>query len=277
VVDESLLNLTAVGGPGILIPPGIAAPPIVMGSHDNVDGFNCQPFDLNADGLTDKGLYFSVNPDEAAVLGLSAADIFLVNPAGVGGVFAPAPQLGLDMMGLNIDDVDALVIYDFGIQGQLDPGVDSALFSLSFGSASLPGVPGGPQIGPGDIFYTDFNGSFALFASATEVGLFPSPFYPQQPGDNIDSLEVVCPGDANLDGWVNVGDLGILGANYNTPGAGWLTADFNGNGIVNVGDLGILGANYGGGTGGLPTSTPEPATMGLLVLGGLAVLRRRRS
>jgi hypothetical protein len=38
---------------------------------------------------------------------------------------------------------------------------------------------------------------------------------------------------------------------------------------VNVGDLGILGAHYG-------EHMPEPATIGLLVLGGLAVLRRRR-
>jgi hypothetical protein len=59
------------------------------------------------------------------------------------------------------------------------------------------------------------------------------------------------PGDANLDGLVNVGDLGILGANYGTgDGKTWSQADFNGDRIVNVADLGILGANYGKGSGG---------------------------
>jgi hypothetical protein len=52
-------------------------------------------------------------------------------------------------------------------------------------------------------------------------------------------------GDANLDGYVDVGDLGILAANYGmTSGATWLVGDFNGDGAVNVGDLGILTANY---------------------------------
>jgi hypothetical protein len=65
------------------------------------------------------------------------------------------------------------------------------------------------------------------------------------------------PGDANGDGGVNVGDLGILGEYYAMSGNWWeLPADMNADGWVNVGDLGILGENYnasltppGGGTG----------------------------
>jgi hypothetical protein len=54
------------------------------------------------------------------------------------------------------------------------------------------------------------------------------------------------PGDANGDGKVDVGDLGILAANYGlTAGATWAKGDFNGDGKVDVGDLGILAANYG--------------------------------
>ena len=61
------------------------------------------------------------------------------------------------------------------------------------------------------------------------------------------------PGDANEDGVVNVGDLGILAANYGrdlqaqgVPQAQWWgLGDFNEDGMVNVGDLGILAANYG--------------------------------
>jgi hypothetical protein len=55
----------------------------------------------------------------------------------------------------------------------------------------------------------------------------------------------VIPGDANLDGSVDVGDLGILAANYGiTSGATWEMGDFNGDGAVDVGDLGILSAHY---------------------------------
>jgi hypothetical protein len=58
-------------------------------------------------------------------------------------------------------------------------------------------------------------------------------------------------GDANVDGRVDVGDLGILAANYGkTSGATWSQGDFNGDGKVDVGDLGILAANYGLGTSG---------------------------
>ena len=53
------------------------------------------------------------------------------------------------------------------------------------------------------------------------------------------------PGDANCDGAVNVGDLGILAANYGSSNKTWSQGDFNDDGSVNVGDLGILAANYG--------------------------------
>ena len=79
-------------------------------------------------------------------------------------------------------------------------------------------------------------------------------------------------GDANLDGAVDLLDLGILGDNYNAAG-GWAQGDFNGDGIVTLLDLGILGDYYGS---EIPSGVPEPATMALLAMGGLAILRRRR-
>jgi hypothetical protein len=47
---------------------------------------------------------------------------------------------------------------------------------------------------------------------------------------------------------VDVGDLGILAANYGGSSKGWAQGDFNGDGLVDVGDLGILAANYGTGS-----------------------------
>ena len=53
------------------------------------------------------------------------------------------------------------------------------------------------------------------------------------------------PGDANLDGRVDVLDLAILAANYRKDvTGGWLQADFNNDGVVDVEDLALLAANY---------------------------------
>jgi hypothetical protein len=44
---------------------------------------------------------------------------------------------------------------------------------------------------------------------------------------------------------------------------------------VDGADLGILMSNMGAG-GGAPATAPEPATLGLLAIGALAMLRRNR-
>jgi hypothetical protein len=64
----------------------------------------------------------------------------------------------------------------------------------------------------------------------------------------VDQFIVSGSGDANYDGAVDVGDLGILAANYGSTGMTWEQGDFNGDGTVDVGDLGILAANYGQGS-----------------------------
>jgi hypothetical protein len=98
----------------------------------------------------------------------------------------------------------------------------------------------------------------------------------------IDNLEMyaVKDGDANEDGAVDLTDLIALGQNYGESGD-WAAGDFNNDGTVDLSDLIPLGQNYGtdyfaSSTPGI-TVTPEPATMSLLGLGGLALLRRRRN
>ncbi|NLE28644.1 MAG: hypothetical protein GX629_03100, partial [Phycisphaerae bacterium] len=88
------------------------------------------------------------------------------------------------------------------------------------------------------------------------------------------------PGDANFDNKVDVGDLGILAANYGmTSWATWSKGDFNGDSKVDVGDLGILAANYGTGTSGanfeadyakvFGTATDEDEVIDTSLCGGL--------
>ena len=85
-------------------------------------------------------------------------------------------------------------------------------------------------------------------------------------------------GDANNDTVVDVGDLGILAFNWNQTPRTWRHGDFNGDCIVDVGDLGVLAFNWGwvGTPASQGGSVPEPAGLVLLVLGGLAVIHRRR-
>jgi fibronectin-binding autotransporter adhesin len=100
-------------------------------------------------------------------------------------------------------------------------------------------------------------------------------------------------GDANLDGAVNIADLGILAANWQQTGTLWSQGDFNYSGDVTIADLGILAANWqAGASGGSATMSfaqalamfdvfdgvvvPEPASAALLAFGSL-LLRRRRA
>ena len=52
------------------------------------------------------------------------------------------------------------------------------------------------------------------------------------------------PGDANLDGKVDINDLTIVLAHYNQTGMTWTTGDFTGDGTVDINDLTIVLAHY---------------------------------
>ncbi|HSV15153.1 MAG TPA: pectinesterase family protein, partial [Tepidisphaeraceae bacterium] len=69
-------------------------------------------------------------------------------------------------------------------------------------------------------------------------------------------------GDANLDGVVDVGDLGALASSYGmSGGATWAQGDFNGNGAVDVGDLGALATKYGSNVSSLPATAAATFAM----------------
>lgn len=83
-------------------------------------------------------------------------------------------------------------------------------------------------------------------------------------GDMIDNTDIfkimmgIIPGDINNDDIVDVGDLGILAANYGiTEGATRAMGDINNDGAVDVGDLGILAANYGKNTTNMADSMSD--------------------
>ncbi len=102
-------------------------------------------------------------------------------------------------------------------------------------------------------------------------------------------VTVALPADANLDGVVDFSDAWALLDSYESgmDGLQWLQADFNGDGVVDETDAQTLLDWYGTGTtlgaGDMAmltkirttTGVPEPATLTVFVLGGLALLRRR--
>ena len=95
----------------------------------------------------------------------------------------------------------------------------------------------------------------------------------------ITGLSALVPGDTNSDGVVDAADYITLTRNFGqSANSGPSYGDFNDSGATDWNDLQILmNAMNGGGTGGASATTPEPATLGLLAIGALAVLRRRRA
>ncbi len=88
----------------------------------------------------------------------------------------------------------------------------------------------------------------------------------------------IIPGDTNDDGVVDAADFIALKKNFGTlTGATEAQGNFNTDvdGAVNWADLSILMDSMTP-SASAPSSAPEPATLGLLALGALAVIRRRR-
>ncbi|MFN3168991.1 MAG: PEP-CTERM sorting domain-containing protein [Phycisphaeraceae bacterium] len=94
--------------------------------------------------------------------------------------------------------------------------------------------------------------------------------------DILDNL----PGDTDGDGDIDDSDLGTSFSQYTGPtgiagGRNALDGDADGDGDVDDSDLGTAFSGYTGPLG--PGSVPEPTSLALIGLGGLALIRRRRA
>ena len=86
----------------------------------------------------------------------------------------------------------------------------------------------------------------------------------------IDGAPVFLVGDANLDTVVSADDFASVQAHFGDSGAagGGLEGDANHDGVVSADDYASIQAHFG-------EHLPEPATIGLLAMGLIGVLRRR--
>ncbi|MEX0677065.1 MAG: TIGR03790 family protein [Pirellulales bacterium] len=68
-------------------------------------------------------------------------------------------------------------------------------------------------------------------------------------GDPLMTWKALLPGDANMDGVVDVGDLAAMGPNWGQDveagGFGWTQGDLNSDGFVDFGDLALVGLGWG--------------------------------
>ena len=88
-------------------------------------------------------------------------------------------------------------------------------------------------------------------------------------------LQAAMPGDANLDGTVDINDLTIVLAHYNQTGATWAQGEFTGNGTVDINDLTIVLAHYNqslGAFGAGLAAVPEPSALVLIGFGAIGLL-----
>jgi autotransporter-associated beta strand protein len=201
-----------------------------------------------------------------------------------GGVLAPGASAGTLKANTSVAmAADSTYMWQFDSTTEADKVEIAGSLQLETGWKLSLGGTGTPAPGSKyDLFtYSTFSGSFAGDIISLPSG-WPTAKIGQEAGRIYLSFGKL--GDTNADGVVNAADFINLKKNFGTStGAGASAGDFNASGTVNWADLNILTNNMGINTGGAPLGgpgpavTPEPATLGLLMVGAAALLRRRRS
>ncbi|MCP3914223.1 MAG: hypothetical protein GY711_01570 [bacterium] len=229
---RKLVDGNGVGPPPFMVPFPFAlgllepSPPVPgPGAGDDLDAVDVNvlfwnyPIYYSLDSAFPNPATGIPNSGTALAHGVSGADVLLTPAAGAGPViYAPAPLLGLDLMGFDTDDLDALALMENGT-GAFEPApqpfswaggaTDMLLFSVRAGSAvvGMPDSLFGLPIEPGDILSTPVAGGVSpfpsIFVAAETLDLWtvrsfgPHPVTGLAIGDDLDALDVVNQGTLN--------------------------------------------------------------------------------
>jgi autotransporter-associated beta strand protein len=200
-----------------------------------------------------------------------------------GGVLAPGAIVGTLKANTSVTMAEgAIYNWEFTSPTEADKVVITGNLQLDSGWKLSLGGAGTPAFASTyDLFtYTGtFTNTFAGDIISTPAG-WPTAMIGQDELSNPKRIYLTFGrlGDTNGDNVVDAADFITLKQNFGAgPGAAGneTIGDFNNTGTVDWADLGTLTANMGAG-GPAPATTPEPATLGLLAIGALAVLRRNR-
>jgi hypothetical protein len=126
---------------------------------------------------------------------------------------------------------------------------------------------------PANLFQIDNHIDTNYFpGTMDEVAIFN---YAKDASEFTTLLTALLEGDANRDGVVSAGDYASVQSNFGHTGDRGIPGDANGDGVVSAGDYASVQANFGSVAPSL-TPVPEPASMCILSLGLVALIKRRK-
>ncbi len=182
------------------------------------------------------------------------------------GEFGTVTFLGSTQADVNYDGINSDVYLDNfrivgGISGDFDGNGDYDCGDIDSLVAEVVAMTNNPSFdltGDGDVNILDVDAWLAEAGAA-----------------ELTSGQPYLPGDANLDGVVDVPDFNIWNGNKFTQTAAWCLGDFNADGVTDVPDFNIW--NGGKFTSSDVNSVPEPAAGILAALGLVMLFVRKRT
>jgi hypothetical protein len=210
-----------------------------------------------ASTLTIQGNYTQISPGTTTVNG----SLVLNN----GGSLSIANGTTVDISNTSASTVNANVLINYGSAGSPNSAIRNYLISgYNAGAWNGPGISSTAAAISGGVYSLGYADGADGVVSGLAAGQ--------------EKIMYTLAGDANLDGTVTLPDFAILRSNFGKTGMQWDQGDFNYDGTVNLPDFAILRSNFGKtlGPAAATSSTPEPATLGLLAMGGLGLLVRTR-
>jgi autotransporter-associated beta strand protein len=201
----------------------------------------------------------------------------------------------------SLDITNNHLIINYGAAGENQSTIDSSIYQMlqnGYNGGNWNGVGFSPSIISSQVAVANSNASVPQYGVGYADG-----------ADNVVSglssrqfeIKYTLLGDANLDGTVNGSDFSILAANFGLGRLNWDQGNFLYGSSVNGSDFAVLAHNFGQGSSGadatvsqaditaldafaaanglsMPTfaAVPEPVSAGVLALGAVGMLGRRR-